>query len=363
MKRICCFILVLFLCAFSGCRSGPYRDIAYREIHRAEDILLEAQKIEASVYSPETYLEARLALKKAKELVALERYSEAESMAEKSKDAGVNAHEESLEERKRIKMLAERLLLRAEDLWDHYQTSDERIFAIEVLIEIKQLLDKGQEYLDSGQYMKALDSVQQSHQKLALMPEFIEEGKISNLDEEKKRIMGRKTADEIIKAAQQQASDIIKDARKQAAELQIEIRRKAAKARLEEFERFFPTTYKVKKGETLIDIAKRRMIFNDQFMWPLLYKANRDQMRDPKIVFPGQVLTIPRGLTLEEVIEARKQADAPPPYLPPEHAYNPEFYRKYLLIVPEAPEVKEEEKQNGTGTIKESPAAQEKESN
>jgi len=54
-----------------------------------------------------------------------------------------------------------------------------------------------------------------------------------------------------------------------------------------------------------------------------------------KLFFRGQVLSIPRELTFEEIIEARKQTKAPPPYIPPASAYNPEFYRAYLMIVPE----------------------------
>jgi LysM repeat protein len=114
---------------------------------------------------------------------------------------------------------------------------------------------------------------------------------------------------------------------------------------MEEFEKIYPVTYKVKKGETLIDIAQRREIFNDKYMWPFIYKANRDQMRDPQLVYPGQVLSIPRDLSFEEIIEARKQAKASPPYIPPSNAYNPEFYRRYIMIVPEYKDVS---KDNGT---------------
>jgi hypothetical protein len=68
-------------------------------------------------------------------------------------------------------------------------------------------------------------------------------------------------------------------------------------------------------------------------------------MRDPQVVFPGQVLSIPRDLSFEDIIEARRQAKAPPPYIPPSNAYNPEFYRRYLMIVPENKDIS---KDNGT---------------
>ena len=182
--------------------------------------------------------------------------------------------------------------------------------------------------------MDALDTAQRSHRKLAYIPEDVEKGKVLKLGNEKKRIKLERTGGEIIQEAQRKASRIIEDSRNKARKIIIQAQINAARARLEEFERIYPTTYKVKKGETIIDIAKRREIFNDQYMWPLIYKANRDQIRDPKVVFPGQVLTIPRDITFEEIIEARKHSHASPPYIPSYDAYKPEFYRRYLLIVP-----------------------------
>ncbi len=313
-----------------------YREVSLREIKEAEIMLLKAHKNEAPVYASETYLESQLTLRKAKAMMNAEKYRNAKSLAQQAKEIGEQATEKSQEERMRVKARAERLLFRGEEIWSRYEKGDEKEYAPGVLIEIKKLLDDGRRFLDGKRYMDALDAAKKSHQKLATVPEDVEKGKVFMLDEEKKRRMGRKTGEEIIQSAQVKASQIIEDARKKAQKILLAAQVSAAQARLEEFERIYPTIYKVKKGETIIDIARRRDIFNDQFMWPLIYKANRDQIRDPKIVFPGQVLTIPRDIAFEDIIEARKQAKAPPPYIPPYDAYNPEFYRRYLLIVPES---------------------------
>ena len=66
--------------------------------------------------------------------------------------------------------------------------------------------------------------------------------------------------------------------------------------------------YKVKKGETLNDIAKRREIFNDQFMWPLIYKANRDKIKDADLIYPGQVFDIDRNASGADVDAAVEHA-------------------------------------------------------
>jgi len=73
-------------------------------------------------------------------------------------------------------------------------------------------------------------------------------------------------------------------------------------------ERLLVTSHTVKRGETLPQIAALAEIYNDQFLWPILYRANRDQIRDPRHLWPGQVLRIPRNLTRDDLQEARRYA-------------------------------------------------------
>lgn len=69
-----------------------------------------------------------------------------------------------------------------------------------------------------------------------------------------------------------------------------------------------PPTYTVKRGETLPQIAARPMVYGDPLLWPLIYRANRDQIRDPRRLWPGQILRIPRAASKEEMAEARRFA-------------------------------------------------------
>jgi nucleoid-associated protein YgaU len=89
-----------------------------------------------------------------------------------------------------------------------------------------------------------------------------------------------------------------------------------------------PTIYVVKKGDTLPSIAFKHEIYNDSYMWPLIYKANRDQIKDPKVLYSGQDLKIPREMSIEEVIEARREAGAPEPEKIPKDAYIPKGKKK-----------------------------------
>lgn len=62
----------------------------------------------------------------------------------------------------------------------------------------------------------------------------------------------------------------------------------------------------VRRGETLPQIAARAEIYNDASLWPIIYRANRDQIRDPKQLWPGQVLKIPRHFSRDEAKEAKR---------------------------------------------------------
>ena len=74
----------------------------------------------------------------------------------------------------------------------------------------------------------------------------------------------------------------------------------------------------VKKGECLWWIAEFEDIYNDPFLWPMIYDANKDKIKNPHLIYPGQVLTIPRGgFTKTQIDEARKTAGSTRPYVKP----------------------------------------------
>ena len=77
-------------------------------------------------------------------------------------------------------------------------------------------------------------------------------------------------------------------------------------------------TYVVKKGDSLWAIAKKKNVYNDPFLWPVIYEANKGKIKKANLIYPGQKLNIPRsGITMDAVKDARKKAGAKKPYLPP----------------------------------------------
>jgi len=81
----------------------------------------------------------------------------------------------------------------------------------------------------------------------------------------------------------------------------------ARRAAEEELKRH-PKEWTVVKGECLWKIAGYEKIYSDPFQWPLIYKANKAQIKDPDLIYPGQVFQIPRNVSDEEVQQAIKEA-------------------------------------------------------
>ncbi len=54
-------------------------------------------------------------------------------------------------------------------------------------------------------------------------------------------------------------------------------------------------TYKVQKGDTLEKIAAKKEVYGDYKKWRKIYEANKDKLKGPNKIYPGQVLKIPHN--------------------------------------------------------------------
>jgi len=74
--------------------------------------------------------------------------------------------------------------------------------------------------------------------------------------------------------------------------------------------------YTVVKGDTLWAISGSSSVYGDNFQWPLLFKANRDQIQDPDLIYPAQVFSVRKDFSPEGTQRARDAASATPKYVP-----------------------------------------------
>ncbi|MGH7441612.1 MAG: LysM peptidoglycan-binding domain-containing protein [bacterium] len=75
-------------------------------------------------------------------------------------------------------------------------------------------------------------------------------------------------------------------------------------------------SYVVKPGDSLWLISGLKNVQGDSFLWPLLFKANRDQIIDPDLIEPNQDLTWNDFYTTDEMADAKQKAGDTPPYVP-----------------------------------------------
>jgi nucleoid-associated protein YgaU len=78
-----------------------------------------------------------------------------------------------------------------------------------------------------------------------------------------------------------------------------------------------PTSYTVEKCDDLYSISAKPQIYNDPWLWPLLWDANKAKIKDPNKIWEGTVLKIPRDVSDQQKADARARAKKFPKYVPP----------------------------------------------
>lgn len=67
-------------------------------------------------------------------------------------------------------------------------------------------------------------------------------------------------------------------------------------------------SYSVVRGDHLWGISSRPTVYGNPYQWPLIFKANRDKIKDADLIQPGQVLSINRNASAAEVDAAVRHA-------------------------------------------------------
>ncbi len=66
--------------------------------------------------------------------------------------------------------------------------------------------------------------------------------------------------------------------------------------------------YVVIRGDCLWNIAKKKTIYDNAFAWPKLYQSNKDQIKNPDLIYPKQNFKITE-LNQDEVAKYQKMRD------------------------------------------------------
>jgi len=98
--------------------------------------------------------------------------------------------------------------------------------------------------------------------------------------------------------AQGEAQADIKKLQQEAASLQSKLASQDSRfSGIEKEIAYFeslPKSYTVVKGDCLWKIAGKEEIYADPIKWPRIYRANKDQIKDPHWIYPKQIFAIPR---------------------------------------------------------------------
>jgi LysM repeat protein len=63
--------------------------------------------------------------------------------------------------------------------------------------------------------------------------------------------------------------------------------------------------YTVERGDNLFNIAKKESVYDDPYMWPRIYRANKEDIKDPDMIFPEQILAVPFGVAENQYLVSR----------------------------------------------------------
>ncbi len=63
--------------------------------------------------------------------------------------------------------------------------------------------------------------------------------------------------------------------------------------------------YMVERGDNLWNIAKKESVYDDPYMWPRIYRANKEAIKDPDLIYPKQKLAVPFGVAENQYLVTR----------------------------------------------------------
>jgi nucleoid-associated protein YgaU len=161
-------------------------------------------------------------------------------------------------------------------------------------------LEDGRRLMTEHEYRAARESLDYARQHALRAYSLTDIAKAREAEEAR-----RKAEEEARLKAEEEARRAAEEAR---LKVEVEARRKAEEEARKAAQVRLLSEYRVMANDNLASIAALNGVYGDSLLWPLLYQANRDQIKDPVQIYVGQVLKIPRGLLAVDLDAARQKA-------------------------------------------------------
>lgn len=116
-------------------------------------------------------------------------------------------------------------------------------------------------------------------------------------------------AEEALKAGDTgKAIQLANQARDQAVNALKQKREEEARLSAMQTEMAAMDSYTVVRGDSLWGISGMSEIYGNPYQWPLIYKANRDKIKDADLIYPGQQFDIERNASAMDIDAAINHA-------------------------------------------------------
>ena len=261
-------VAVMMLVAFVGCAKPPTEEMS--DARMAFQAVTDA---EAQTYASDKYMSAEEALNEATALMEKKKYKEAREKALEALKLSREAHANAVTSRNTANRGAEEIYEMALAVLNSANQAGAYTYAEAQMLDAERTLEEAKRAYEAGDYVSAKQLAQAALEKAQEAEAIAKQVGMQKKEEQARRIAG-------------------------------EIADPGA-TRMP-----YPTNHVVIKGETLWWIAEYKQIYDDPFQWPVIYRANRDKIRDPDLIYPDQNFVIPRepDLTNEMRQEAIKFA-------------------------------------------------------
>lgn len=261
-------VAVMMLVAFAGCAKAPTE-----EMSDARMAFQAATDAGAQTYASGKYMSAEEALNEATVLMEKKKYKEAREKALEALKLSREAHANAVSSKNMANRGAEEIYEMALAVLNSANQAGAYTYAEAQMLDAERTLEEAKRAYEAGDYVTAKQLAQAALEKAQQAEAIAKQVGMQKKDEQVRRIAG-------------------------------EIADPGA-TRMP-----YPTNHVVIKGESLWWIAEYKQIYDDPFQWPVIYRANRDKIRDPDLIYPDQNFVIPRepDLTNEMRQEAVKFA-------------------------------------------------------